>query len=238
MSHWRARWVERGVIASGRPTRGCECGQAIGGSPISTVSDVTVCLLSNVALNTGHAIEQGGISGHFTKVKRGARSGSVRAPGRRCRVPVVAMSRPPAGRRDGGSVAYRLVEVQTAAVVSTHSPARRYVIPLSAQRKGSRADGTNPRALGTNPRATGVTATPKVCPVCDRRMFASPCAFCAGRCGAKTMAGGACSFPMEGCPVARHSVYREYSETQLFELRQSKRDTRSRVELRGRSYSG
>lgn len=56
---------------------------------------------------------------------------------------------------------------------------------------------------------------PTLCEVCDRTMYSAPCAFCAGKCGARTKSGSACQRLREECPVVQHSVFREYSRTEF-----------------------
>ena len=90
--------------------------------------------------------------------------------------------------------------------------------PRADQRAGRPV--SNPRAFNTTPRALAGEPAPPLCPVCDRLNYspAEPCPFCAGMCGGRTKKGTGCRWqPRDECPVAKHSVYRTYTETALRE---------------------
>lgn len=59
----------------------------------------------------------------------------------------------------------------------------------------------------------------QICEECGRQMWDDPCAFCAGKCGARTARGTACQVKREQCANAKHSVYREYTYAEREEYR-------------------
>jgi hypothetical protein len=53
-------------------------------------------------------------------------------------------------------------------------------------------------------------------------MYSPSCLFCVGMCGARAKRGSGCRWPANECPVAKHAIYREYTEHQLADFAEAR----------------